>query len=309
MTATALADAAVQPVTTAERMDVLDVLRGVAVYGILLYNVLALSGFEFIAPAEQQALPLAGANRTAAFLIEVLVAGKFYSLFSFLFGVGFSVFIARASARGADAIHLFKRRLVGLMLIALVHTVFIWMGDILLTYAILGFALIPFVRRDDRTVLRWALFWLAAPIPLYLALLGLAQLAPAPSPGDAPMPAILARAVDAFAQGTYLEVVRANLIFTGAGFVRRLVLMFFPRVFGMFLLGFYAGRRAIFASVRDHLTLLRRVFAWGLDRLHRAADAREPMVALARRLRPGRVAVADDHLWTHSALTASDSKC
>ena len=243
----------------------LDILRGVAIYGILLYNVDAFAGYEFLTGAQQAALPFSAADPAADFLLEFLVAGKFYSLFSFLFGVGFFVFMPRAAARGADPVRLFKRRLVGLTLIALAHTLLIWMGDILLTYAVLGFALIRFVRRDDRTVRRWALIWLAAPIPLYLVLLGLARFATPPTPGaDDSLPPILMKAIDGFARGNYLDIVRGNALFTAAGVVRRLVLMFFPRVLGMFLLGFYAARLNVFATLDEHRTLVRNTFALGL---------------------------------------------
>src|SRR5690349_4807334 len=261
MPLTAKAEAIVQPVSVAERMEVLDVLRGIAIYGILLVNISALSGSEFLTPAQHSALPLSRADSVLGFLLEWLVAQKFYSLFSFLFGVGFAVFVSRASARGSEPARLFKRRLAGLAIIGLVHTTLIWMGDILLTYALIGFALIPFLHRDDRTVLRWATMWLIAPIPLYLVVFGLAWFLPAPPPTGS-LPPVLVGAVDAFAHGRYLDVVRGNLIFSVANAIRRLVLMFFPRVFGMFLLGFYAGRRNVFGSVAQHRPLFQRVLIW-----------------------------------------------
>src|SRR5262245_38694570 len=137
------------PVTGAERVDVLDVMRGIAVFGILLVNVDSFIGYGFAPPDDA----VAGArfNDLAAFFVEFLVQGKFYCLFSFLFGVGFSVFVQRAAARGHDAVRLFKRRLTGLLLIGLMHACLIWYGDILTNYAVIGFGLIPFLRRDDRT--------------------------------------------------------------------------------------------------------------------------------------------------------------
>jgi len=265
MTLVASTDRAVGPVATTERIDVLDVLRGAAVYGILLYNIGSLSGYDFISPDQRSRLGPPGADQRLAFLLEFLVQGKFYCLFSFLFGVGFSVFIQRAQARGGEAVRLFKRRLLGLLLIGLVHSILIWMGDILTAYAVLGFALIPFVRRDDRSVLRWSVAMFAAPVPLYLVMLGLATFVPQPKTagGDA-LPPILARAVDGFVLGSYLDVVRGNVVFTIANVLRRLLLMFFPRVFGMFLLGFYAGRRGLFADLDANGTLIRWTFCGGL---------------------------------------------
>jgi uncharacterized protein len=203
-------------------------------------------------------------------LLAVLVEAKFYSLFSFLFGVGFAVFIQRAEMRGADARRLFKRRLVGLLIIGLVHTLFIWFGDILATYAVLGFVLVLFMRKDDRTVLRWAFALLLTPILLYalaVVLTGRSGSAPASvaAPGDEEgLPPILTAATAKFASGNYLQGVEGNVVFTIANVIRRLILMFFPRVLGMFLLGFWAGRQGLFANAAGYRGLLRRVCLWGL---------------------------------------------
>lgn len=251
------------PVAAAERIDVLDVLRGVAVLGILLVNIDGFIGYG-LAPAAASQPAGARFDDLAGFLVEFLIQGKFYCLFSFLFGVGFAVFVQRASARGADAVRLFKRRLCGLLLIGAIHTFLIWYGDILTTYALIGFGLIPFLRRGDRAVLRAALLWLASPAAFYLVLFAVARLAPAPAAqGSGDLPPVLANAVQAFAHGSYADIVKGNLAFTVANVVRRLVLMFFPRVFGMFLLGLYAGRANLFAHLDAHAPLLRRICAFG----------------------------------------------
>jgi uncharacterized protein len=248
-------------------MDVLDVLRGVAIFGILIYNIGALSGYELVPPAEHRGVPGAAADDDLSFLLEFLVQGKFYSLFSFLFGVGFAVFIQRASARGADGLRLYKRRLTGLILIALVHTFLIWFGDILLVYAVLGFGLIPFTRRDDRTVLRWAAGMLAAPIVLYTLMVAIAAMLPAAPAAQADvggLPPVIASAVEGMRHGSYADIVRGNTIFTVANVLRRLLLMFYPRVFGMFLLGLYAQRRGIFRDLAGQQELLTKVCSLGL---------------------------------------------
>ena len=259
------------PVQGVERMEVLDAVRGAAVLGILLSNVIALSGLGFVAPNHYETLPLAAWHLSIWFGVLFLVEAKFYSLFSFLFGVGFAVFTTRASAREADGATLFKRRLTGLLIIGLIHSVLIWMGDILLTYAVLGFALVPFMRKDDRTILRWAFTMLLLPIALTaLAVAVMTMFAPAPPPAAAdaaavsPLPGPLQDAVDGFANGSYADVVQGNAIFTVAQIVRRFVLMFFPRVFGMFLLGLYVGRRGIFADLEAHRPLLIRLCAIGV---------------------------------------------
>jgi uncharacterized protein len=254
------------PVAATERMTVLDAVRGVAVLGILVINIDALSGFAFTPPAQLAGLPLANADRVVWFLLSFLVEAKFYSLFSLLFGVGFAVFVQRAAARGVDPARLFKRRLAGLMIIGFVHSLFIWHGDILLTYGVLGFALVPFLRRSDRSVLRWAAAMLLLPIVLYAVLFAaVGQPAPEQSSGSTSgLPPFLAAAAQQLAHGGYLDIVQAHVAFASANVVRRLLLMFFPRVLGMFLLGFYAGRRNLFANLAAHDSLIRTVAITGL---------------------------------------------
>ena len=264
---TIVREAAPVPVQGTERMDTLDAVRGVALLGILLANVFAMAGFPFLPPDHHRSLSLAEWHPGAYFALLFLIEAKFYSLFSLLFGVGFAVFVQRAAVRGADAKRLFKRRLTGLLIIGLVHTLLIWMGDILATYAVIGFALLPFLHRDDRTVLRWAVAMLLLPIALYGLMVvgaGLAgsEAAQAGAPGGPPQ--FLIDAAAGFATGGYAEIVRGNVIFTIANVVRRFMLMFFPRVFGMFLLGLYIGRRNMFADLDAHRPLLRRVCGAGL---------------------------------------------
>lgn len=251
---------------TGERMDVLDAVRGVAVLGILFVNIESLSGWGFVSPEARASLPLAAWDDETMFLVGVLVEGKFYALFSLLFGVGFAVFVNRAQVRGADAGRLFKRRLVGLLLIGVIHTLLIWFGDILVTYAILGFGLLPFLLKDDRTLLRWAAILFLLPAVLSLAAATVVALAippdQAPTPGG-PLPPVLANAADAFARGNYIQVVEGNATFTVANLLRRFGLMFFPRVFAMFLIGLYVGRRGLLTHVSEHRQLFQRVALWG----------------------------------------------
>ncbi len=258
--------AAAAPVQGTERMDALDAVRGAAILGILLANVYAMAGFPFLPPDHYRSIRLAEWHPAALFFILFLIEAKFYSLFSLLFGVGFAVFVQRAEARGAEAAPLFKRRLTGLLIIGLVHSFLIWMGDILATYALIGFALVPFLRKDDRTILRWAVAMLLLPIALYALMIVIAWIAGVPQQAGASgaSPQFLVDAATGFATGGYAEVLKGNAIFTVAQVVRRFLLMFFPRVFGMFLLGYYIGRRNIFVDLDAHRLWLRRVFGGGM---------------------------------------------
>ena len=253
-----------QPVGLGERMDVLDVIRGFAVFGILLMNIVPFSGTLMFNLGDAASLPGARFDRAGEVFLEFFAHAKFYSLFSLLFGVGFAIFLDRASARGADSARLFRRRLVGLLIIGLLHSVFIWFGDILNVYALLGFLLLAFRRSSNRTLLIWGIAACAAPIAIYGGALLVAIAAgvrPEPATGEG-LPPFLVSAIQAFATGTYLDVLRGNLIFTAAGWLRRILTLFVLRMFGMFLIGVWAHRVGIFREPAGHQALLTRVCLW-----------------------------------------------
>ncbi len=137
----------------AERIELLDALRGFALFGILLANILYWSGWNFM--TEDQRLSLAGAE-TAVWQYRfhhLVVDGKFYTLFSLLFGAGFALQIARLTARGRDGLRIYRRRVLILLGIGLFHSWFIWDGDILTLYALLGLVLPWFHVWRERNLL------------------------------------------------------------------------------------------------------------------------------------------------------------
>ena len=122
--------------TATARQVLPDRLRGIALLGIVIVNAppLGISVDGFTAASLDGA-----ANEAAAFTVIALAQGKFYLLFSFLFGYS-AAFILRD---GSDPNRRrFRRRLVALAAIGFVHAVFFYIGDILLTYAVLGFGLL-----------------------------------------------------------------------------------------------------------------------------------------------------------------------
>jgi uncharacterized protein len=245
----------------AERIALLDVLRGVALLGILMFNIDSLSGHNFVRAPSGAPLPLAQFDGISGFLVVALIEAKFYSLFSMLFGIGFAVILRRCYERGVAPTPYLRRRYLWLLAIGLVHALLIWYGDILVLYALLGLLLIAFRNLETSTVLRCAIGFLVAPIVLYGIALGLSS---PPGPGSGDFPPALAHAVAAFRAGDYSQVVAGNTAFTIANAFRRLILMFYPRVFGMFLLGFALGRLGVFERPQEHAGLLRRFAVFGL---------------------------------------------
>lgn len=150
---------------TADRIVAVDALRGFALLGILLANLNYWSGWIFMSRPERVALAGAQGAALANLLDKALIDGKFYTLFSLLFGVGFSLQLASLERRGADALRLFRRRLGVLLGFGLIHLVFVWDGDILTLYAVLGFTLPWFRRASERTLLMLGAALLLLPVP------------------------------------------------------------------------------------------------------------------------------------------------
>ncbi|MEG7356657.1 DUF418 domain-containing protein [Bacillus vallismortis] len=136
-----------QPVSLRERVHFLDIVRGFALLGIIIVNyfliVDSVKGFEM------------ASDDVLHNLVSWFAEGKFVTLFSFLFGVGFMIFMDRAAQKVDSPNKLFARRLSILLGFGILHITFVWVGDILTFYAVSGFLLLGFYKRTAKTVLRW----------------------------------------------------------------------------------------------------------------------------------------------------------
>ena len=148
------------PTSEKQRFAILDVLRGLALMGIALANFPEFGLWTFLGGEEQAAMPTASIDKVVRFLQYMLVDGKFYTIFSILFGIGFSLILAHHGRR------LFARRMAILVGIGFLHLMFIWSGDILLLYAIGGLLLTLFVKMGDRRLLAIAVSLILVPVAL-----------------------------------------------------------------------------------------------------------------------------------------------
>jgi uncharacterized protein len=249
-----------------ERIATLDVLRGVAVAGILFANVLVFFGLFALPPEQAAALPTASADRIVGFLEHVFVEGKFYSIFSLLFGIGFGVQLARG---GEAALPRFRRRLRILLGIGLIHAVLIWAGDILMLYALLGFTMPWFARRTDRELLRWTVILLALPTTLYLVALAawtLAGSGTTQASSGSGLPRQLLAIFEAIGTGGIREAVVGNLVFLGARWADLIMTVRFPKVLGMFVLGLWTVRTGLALAPSDRRPTLIKWsrLGWGI---------------------------------------------
>lgn len=263
------------PVTAGKRIHVLDVLRGFALFGVLLANMIWwFSGYADLNAAASAELATAAVDGVVLKLQTFFVDAKFISIFSFLFGIGFAIQMQRAGERGAEVTALYLRRMLWLLVIGAGHMFLLWYGDILHLYAVLGLLLIGWLHRSERSLLAWGLgFVVLAPLALKAAVSGLPLLTGGVAdPGsvfDARWKAVEALRTPAFKHGGYLDVVRANAAEVGAWFSTDDAVMTGVASFGKFLLGFWAGRSGLVRRAGEELdaagrALFRRGLLWGV---------------------------------------------
>lgn len=148
------------PTSERERYAILDVLRGTALLGIALANYPEFGLWTFLSPEQQSAMPTAEIDKVVRYLQYLLIDGKFYTIFSVLFGIGFSLILSRHS------LSLFIRRMMILAAIGFCHMMFVWSGDILLLYAIGGLLLPLFIKLSDKALLWTASLLILLPVGL-----------------------------------------------------------------------------------------------------------------------------------------------
>ena len=140
------------PVAEADRVETIDLLRGVAVLGILLVNM---QWFAMPNAAAANPFALGQPSRldlTIWLAIELLAENKFITIFAMLFGAGIVLMTSRLDARGVPAARVHYRRMAWLLVFGVIHAYLLWHGDILVVYAVCGMLVYPFRRLSARTL-------------------------------------------------------------------------------------------------------------------------------------------------------------
>lgn len=247
-------------VPVAERLVIIDTLRAIALVGVIMMNLVAMV-MIFRAP---QVMAAAGPVDLGFGVVDlVFLQGKARSAFAFLFGVGFGILMQRAQARGAGFVGFYMRRALVLLAIGLINLAFLFWGDILIVYALLGMVLLLFRGASQRLLLTLGLILIALP-PLAGGLFEAVAGAPLGNLAGMSAEAVEAAygaALPAYAHGDYLTFVCANLRYyllhnTGeTGYVA----VYNLGVLGLFMLGLWAARRGVFEDIERHRPLLRRI--------------------------------------------------
>lgn len=257
------------PVAKQERIAAMDVLRGLAVFGIFLINMPL-----FIAPSgaffgwESNPFWTAEKDRIATLFIYIFAQGKFYTMFSFLFGLGFGVQMIRAAERHSQNFtKVYLRRLTVLLVIGALHMFLVWWGDVLHVYALLGFILMLFRKRTDKTLIVWACCLTFIPLTLALGGTTYDHFTKKDKPqvvsdldrvrGQQGQAKRLNEETKTYGSGTFTEILKARYKYN---------LNHLPGEIGWstelltnFLLGLWCARRRVFSNPEEHVAMLRRI--------------------------------------------------
>ncbi|MBK7751338.1 MAG: DUF418 domain-containing protein [Flavobacteriales bacterium] len=249
-----------------ERTHLLDALRGFALFGVVFSNYAALAYWLFLTPEEKSALPGSFLDAPMHWIHMVLIDGKFYSIFSMLFGIGFGFFLAK----GNDGLLRFYRRMFILLIIGWLHLRYLWNGDILFLYAVLGLLLPLFRTVRDRTLLITATVLLLMPLAIdTLNVMTDDAFDPGAYPRDMADARLEERGLTKLEMrhtvlnGGMHEFMESRKITWLWRMENLLVSNRIPKVFAMFLIGLWVSRRKFFVDPGAHAPLLKRVFLVG----------------------------------------------
>lgn len=267
----------VLPIQKKDRIQFLDVLRGIAIFFIFTANIPVFSGFYFFPDEGRYPEALWFTDEVLGFIMSTLVNGKFYSIFSLLFGIGCVIQYNNVKSNHKPFAPFFRRRMFWLLVIGLIHLCLFWAGDILTLYALLGFTLIYFIKLSDKTLLIVASLLILFPIihwlfvyatninyyvfffktnGVYYEYFGL------PTRDINGMP--FADFQKFQANKSLLDFFKMNIgnTFIRIGAILREGLIF--KVLGIFLIGLWAGRKVLNENILDNTKFLKKIAVLGI---------------------------------------------
>ncbi len=261
------------PIAQRARIADIDVIRGLALFGVLICNL----AFCFRVPRLSITRPPnSHLDDIVVRLVKIFLADKSMTLFSMLFGAGLSIFFERACARGSGAVQLVLRRLGILLLVGLAHLFLFWDAEILVNYALAGCVAMLFLRSRPAAV------WTAIAVLTAFTVFGpswpaLDAVSDAKSHLSSFYPERDQASLHVYATGSYLEIVRFRawdvVHFWWMDFV-----FYWPDIIRNMLVGILAWRSGVLRAPHEHLRALRWTAITGIGlgggySIHRAIDS------------------------------------
>ncbi|MBF0441616.1 MAG: DUF418 domain-containing protein [Oligoflexales bacterium] len=264
-----------EPVNKPKRIAVIDAVRGLAMMGIMMVNLPSINS-----KVSEMTLNYGGisgpldelANRFSMIFLNQ----RFYPIFAFLFGLSMFIFIDNLKSKGLYSYRLMMRRLFFLAIFGILHIMFVWSGDILLTYAWLGFFLVPCFRLSVRQTIWLAVMCLGFSfVEIGVAILSHFQI----WQGDIALNLSLfdfgyneAMAQQVYASGGFLDITKQRIIdyiqwytWFGHGYGTSLkaaipLFGYYIRLFGIFLFGLAAGKAGFHRKVFERVITIKRIW-------------------------------------------------
>jgi uncharacterized protein len=236
------------PAPSEDRIAAIDAVRGLALFGVLIVNLLTIFSISIFGPYPDT--PVLSADWVVLHLVGLVLDGKAICLFSVLFGVGLAMLYERLLPSGRPHYWL-ARRLAVLLAFGLAHILLIWNGDILTEYALAGFLVLPLLARPPRTLLA------AAAALLVLQMAGPWLLYDIPWMDDATAQAHAEQANAIYAEGSFADVRRFS--FAELQPIFWLHVSIFPRTLALFLFGAWLWNTGVLRrpeAFRPHLVAM-----------------------------------------------------
>jgi uncharacterized protein len=245
-----------------KRILVVDVIRGIALFGILMVNMMSfLSPILYVNPLQWWT---ATSDHFTYMMIDLFFRASFYPLFSLLFGYSLVIFRERALAKDLPFNRLILRRLFFLFMIGCIHVLFIWHGDILMVYAVIGFFTLPFLKMPPKLLLMFGsiLYLLANSFfAIFQAVLGFFHLG---TNDPAQNNKLIDPIVHIYQQGTFEEIARQRIQDWLAEYNPQAIILLFFTVFPLFLIGAGFSKLRLLERIEEYRNQWKRVFVWTL---------------------------------------------
>ncbi|WP_324720424.1 DUF418 domain-containing protein [Salinimicrobium sp. HB62] len=236
---------AIKPTTKSKRIDLLDVYRGFAILGIFVVNSVIMNS-TFLNQDEFAKQWTSGIDQFAERILQLFFYTKFFPIFSLLFGLGISMQALKMKEKGSLRFSFFARRMFILFLIGACHIVFLWSGDVLNLYAILGLMVTLFLKRSNKLILSLSVFFLLFPFYDDIFFFLFEQLKF--DPGSYLSGLDGASVHHIISEGSYFDGLQLRL----KEYMANIPMLFGflgPIALSMFLLGLYIGKNRIYNSL------------------------------------------------------------
>lgn len=232
-----------------------------AIFFIFMVNLLSFSAWDSYPTTIQQNT----ANEWIHYLIDLFLKQKWYSIFSILFGIGFAIQFENIRKKGKKVSAVFSRRMLGLLMLGSLHLFFLWVGDILSLYALLGFVLLLFQNTKNKTLLIWAVVMAFLPLLHFYVMQASNYFYPFRlyEQFNSYFPAGYHPVHTRYYTNSWTEYWYINTKLPWARLAQFLLDGRFFKVFSCFLLGLYMGRLILREKLLENQSLAVKIVLWG----------------------------------------------